>query len=260
MKGSLSPSALSKFKDCPRCFWLSKNKVKPFRGIMASIPNGIDAILKDYHDEHRVRGEIPPEIAAQIPGVRPFKDLIKLNRWRTLGQGISGEIDGIPVMGLLDDLLEFEDGTVSSYDYKSNRSPRTPDYVERFYQHQGDIYNALLEHNGFKVRWKSYFSFWSPKEITESGNAETKTTQFPFDCTIHVIDSSLKRIKDLLKRAAACLDGDLPEPGDDCEMCTYVKRRALKMQDIHRERKEAAAAAEAAEAAKPTGATESAAA
>ena len=244
MNVTLSPSALSLFKDCSLCFWLSKNKVRRPRGIMASIPNGLDNILKDYHDEHRIRDQVPPEVAVQIPGVRPFKDLIKLNRWRTLGKGISATLEGIPVMGLLDDLLMFEDGSAAPYDYKSNKSPRTPEYAEKFYSHQGDLYLAILGENGFKMRPTSYFSFWSPKTLEGSGDAESRVLLFPFDCTIHAIEASRARAVDLVKRAADCLNGEMPGPSEACEQCKYVKVRREAVSRIVevRKAKESAAA------------------
>jgi len=234
IKGALSPSALGKFLDCPRDFWLEKKGLKGYRGIMASIPNAIDACLKDYHDEHRMKGLLPPEVAVQIPGGKAFTELVKLNRWRSLGQGISATIDGTAIMGLLDDLLLFEDGTAAGMDYKSNKSPRTPDYAANFYGHQLALYNLLLEANGFKVRPKGYLSFWSPKPLIGSGDAASRTTQFPFDCTVHEIDADPASAREIIKNAVACLAGSLPEPDSDCELCNYVKARGLRMTEIAR--------------------------
>lgn len=249
IKGALSPSALGKFLDCPRCFWLGKKGLKDYRGIMASIPNAIDACLKDYHDEHRMKGLLPPEVGAQIPGGKAFTELVKLNRWRSLGQGISATIDGVAIMGLLDDLLLFEDGTAAGMDYKSNKSPRTPEYAANFYGHQLALYNLLLEANGFKVRPKGYLSFWSPKPLVGSGDAKSRTTQFPFDCTVHEIDADPASAREIIKNAVACLAGPLPEPDGECELCLYVKSRGQRMTEIVTEAKrqrEAAAAAQTA--------------
>lgn len=243
----LSPSALGKFKDCPRCFYIEKNlKVKAYRGIMASIPNAIDDALKEYHDQHRHRGLLPPEVAAQVPDGVPYPDLLKLMGWRQLGKGIRAVVDGVPLLGLLDDLMMFTDGTAASYDYKSNKEPRTPDYAARYYQHQGDLYTLLLGENGFKTRPRSFWSFWSPKPIVGSGDAATRTIQFPFDCTVHNIEASATRARDLVKAAVKCLEQKtMPEPGDDCEMCKYVLIRAKGMKGFNDAAKAAKAALDA---------------
>ncbi|GAI53572.1 unnamed protein product, partial [marine sediment metagenome] len=42
----LSPSALNLFLQCPRCFWLEKNKgIKRPRGIFPSLPSGMDSVI-----------------------------------------------------------------------------------------------------------------------------------------------------------------------------------------------------------------------
>ena len=50
----LSPSALNVFNDCPRCFWLDKNKrMKQPRGIFPSLPSGMDKVLKSRYDVYK---------------------------------------------------------------------------------------------------------------------------------------------------------------------------------------------------------------
>jgi len=45
----LSPSSLNLFLECPRCFWLDKNKgIKRPRGIFPSLPSGMDSVIKKY--------------------------------------------------------------------------------------------------------------------------------------------------------------------------------------------------------------------
>lgn len=256
-KGELSPSALGTFKDCPRCFWLSKNGVKSYRGIMATLPTAMDEIIKTRHDEYRVKGELPPEIAAQVPGGKPFTDLLKLTSWRTLGKGIRGVLDGVPIMGLLDDLLLYDDGTAGPYDYKTNRSTRDADYVRRYYEHQGDLYEALLGLNGFKTRGKSRWAFYAPVAITNGRIQEPHpVSDVAFHVRVHEVEASAKRASALVKAAAACLDGPLPDPGDDCEMCSYIKTRGKKMNEIVAERKRQEEAAQAAAAQAPLPGTE----
>ena len=69
-----SPSSLSLFKDCPRCFWLAFNeKIKRPRTPFPSLPNGMDAVLKDYFDTF-IRNQKVPEDISQIQDVSLFDD------------------------------------------------------------------------------------------------------------------------------------------------------------------------------------------
>ena len=78
----LSPSALNLFLQCPRCFWLDKNKgIKRPRGIFPSLPGGMDTVIKKYFDSFRVKGDMPPEIKGKITG-KLFSDIKTLEEWR----------------------------------------------------------------------------------------------------------------------------------------------------------------------------------
>lgn len=230
MKGSLSPSALSTFKRCNRCFWLSKNKkISPPRGIVASLPNGMDSIIKDHHDRHRQKGLLPAEIAAQIPGAKPFADLVTLTQWRSLGRGIKMMVGAIPLMGLLDDLLPFEDGTHSPYDYKTRKSIPPEGYSQQYYQTQVDVYDLLLTANGLKTNGRAYFSYWTPKEVVvPTGESRINVATIDFDVTVVEIPTNPAAATELVKAAAACIDSPTePASNPDCEYCAYADKRCI---------------------------------
>lgn len=259
IKGSLSPSALSSLKECEKCFWLDRHGVKKPRGIVASLPSGLDEITKDALDNYRMKGQLPPEIAAQIPGAKAFTDLVKLNQWRTLGRGIHAKVDDTPVMGLLDDLLLFEDGTASPFDYKSRKSPPPEGYAEKYYQLQVNIYHLLLEANGFRMNGNGYFAFYSPKAITASKETE-RVAVIDFDVTVMKVKTNADDARAFVRRAVAVIAGPLPESGASCDTCAYVRTRGQRMTEIARAAKEAAAAKAQAEqstaaAAAPAGGT-----
>ena len=63
MTYKLSPSSLSLIKDCPRCFWLTNNKIwKRPSGIFPSLPSGMDKILKIHFDNFMEKNILPPEL------------------------------------------------------------------------------------------------------------------------------------------------------------------------------------------------------
>ena len=78
---SLSPSSISLFLDCPRCFWLHHNKKKRRPGgPFPSLPSGMDKILKIHFDKHREKGTKPQE-ADKFDG-KLFEDTEKFKVWQ----------------------------------------------------------------------------------------------------------------------------------------------------------------------------------
>ena len=71
----LSPSSLSVFMECPRCFWLQivKKKRRP-SGAFPSLPSGMDRVLKEHFDRCRKKGIFPPDIDGKIKG-KLFNDM-----------------------------------------------------------------------------------------------------------------------------------------------------------------------------------------
>ena len=88
MPYTLSPSSLSLFKNCPRCFWLQCNKglTRP-AGLYASLPFGMDKALKKRFDYFREKGTLPPELYKLGNGLVLF-DNVMLALWRNNKQGI----------------------------------------------------------------------------------------------------------------------------------------------------------------------------
>ena len=103
----LSPSTISVFRECPRCFWLALNKniYRP-RGIFPSLPGGMDLVIKTYFDGYRVRGEMPPEVKGKVRG-RLYENLERLEAWRNwrLGLRYEDRTSGGVLSGALDDCL-----------------------------------------------------------------------------------------------------------------------------------------------------------
>ena len=88
----VSPSGISSLLECPRCLWLQVNEEKKRpRGIYPSLPDGMDNVFKNYFDEYRARGEMPPEIEGKVAG-RLFDDLRQLKTLEP--QGVGGVIIG----------------------------------------------------------------------------------------------------------------------------------------------------------------------
>ena len=216
----LSTSALSIFRDCPRCFWQDKNaKVPRPRGIMSSLPNGLDLLIKDYHDAHRLAGTLPPELKGKIPG-KLYPDIIKLTKMRHWKTGLSADLGFAIIGGALDDLLM--EVFYSPYDYKTKGSSPGEGYAEKYYEPQGDHYSLLFKENNMPPSGKAVFAFYSPLSI--QGLNEVSVS-IPFEVKVVIIESSAERGRELVAKAAECLAGSLPPPSEKCEYCALIKIR-----------------------------------
>jgi hypothetical protein len=141
----LSPSTLSLFMDCPRCFWRHMNLgIRRPGGAFPSLPSGMDRVLKEHFDKHRTEGRLPSE----LDGFRGklFPDTGRLNEWRNNRKGLRyrDPSSGVTLMGALDDLFVTQEGLYAPLDFKTRGYPRKPDTHEH-YQHQMDLYSFLLE-------------------------------------------------------------------------------------------------------------------
>lgn len=217
-KVTLSPSALSLFKDCPRCFWLEKVKnIKRPRGIFPSLPGGMDRVIKTYFDTFRAKGAMPPELHIDaFKGIRLFGDQVQLEAWRAWRTGLQYHEDGAVLSGMLDDLL-VKDGAYVPFDYKTKGSPTNEEDATRYYQTQLDCYALMLEGNGLKTAGYGFLLYYSPKEVRENG-------QVGFEIQPIRIATDIERAKELFHRALAVLTGAAPKASAKCEYCGWLEK------------------------------------
>jgi hypothetical protein len=228
----LSPSKLNLFNDCPRCFWDEMiNKLSRPRGIMASLPIGIDSKLKKYLDNYR--GTLPPELSGKLDGAL-FNDAETIRAWRNWRVGLSytDNKSGAVLIGALDDCIVETSDEGKIYiplDYKTKASaPKFEDAV-KYYQTQLNCYNLMLEANGYKIAGPmglAYLVYFWPEYIKEIGEVEHpvlgKGMQFIFGVEVFKIPCDIENTKALIKRAVDVLNGERPLPGTDCEYCSYI--------------------------------------
>ena len=212
----LSPSKLSLFKECPRCFWLDVNKgVRRPEGIFSSLPNGMDLVLKRHFDAYRGKG-LPPDIKGKLKG-RLFEDMDKLRVWRNNFKGLDHEdkASGAILKGALDDLFVTEDGLHVPLDFKTRGFPLKENTHEH-YQHQMDIYCFLLERNGLRTGDFACLLFYYPLAAEGIG-------MFRFECDIVRIKTDKKDGERLFLDAVKVLDGEEPASSGECAWCGWNK-------------------------------------
>lgn len=218
MPYSFSPSSLSLLKDCPRCFWLAFNKgIKRPNGIFPSLPSGMDRILKAHFDAFRDRGELPPELSP-LRGYSLFPDAALLSVWRNNRAGLQWtDREGNLLRGAVDNILQ-KDKKLVVLDYKTRGYPLKDDTHEH-YVDQLNLYNLLLQKNGYETHDYAYLLFYHPDKVNADG-----TVMFHTD--LLRIPSSVSDAQSLLSRAFTTLKSDEPQPAEKCAFCAFRQKRA----------------------------------
>lgn len=216
----LSPSALNLFKDCPRCFWLEKNKnIKRPRGIFPSLPGGMDRVLKEYVDNMRLKQD-----RFLVPGYEDlelFTDLTRLNKWRSWRATdlvFTYDREGVELSGAIDDLL-YDPGKdlFVPLDFKTRGSVPKKGDSEKYYGVQISAYGAMLTAAGLKVADYGLLMYYFPAEAMPGGmvSFSIEVVKVPLKC-VDVVD--------LLDRAVCCaIQYDMPAPSEECEYCGWIK-------------------------------------
>jgi hypothetical protein len=218
-KIKLSPSTLSLYDDCPKCFWLERIKnIRRPRGIFPSLPKGMDSVIKKYFDKYRIKNEMPPEVKKKLPG-KLFSNMEILERWRSwFKTDLRYEDSTINAIlsGALDDCLVENDFYIP-LDYKTRGSELIED-PKKYYQIQLDCYCFILDSCGFKTKGVAYLLYLWPLEVLENGKMQFKVKPIEIKTNI---DSAKKIFND----AVNCLRQKMPIASPNCEYCNFFSAR-----------------------------------
>ena len=214
----LSPSALSVFKSCPRCWWNEKKLgIKRPRGIFSSLPNAMDKVIKEFFDKERPKHTVQfTSIPILITGFYLFQDQVQLNRWRNWRTGLVATVGEHEVFGAMDDLLyDPETKKYAVLDYKTKGGVPDVGYSEKYYQLQADCYALMLEQNNMPVEY-ACFAYFSPLSLEGIYNLK-------MNLHIQTIPVSPVNAVKVVEAATACLEGLEPYPSKDCEYCKFIQ-------------------------------------
>lgn len=233
----LSPSALSLYDDCERCFWIKYNKkAKLPRGIFSSMPMGIDKLLKNYFDSHREKGTLPVELNGL--DVKLFEDRTLLDRWRNNFRGIRfTDENNNTLFGAVDDIVVHENRLVV-VDYKTRGFPLKIDTHERPTK-QLAIYTYLLQKEGFQTEDFGYLLYWHPNldQKVIDGKKETILSKSPyhiqssemqllFHAEVVKVALDLDEVVQRFNGAINILKEEMPKSSETCSQCEYVNNMA----------------------------------
>lgn len=243
----LSKSAIGKFEQCQRCFYLQyRHGLKQPEAISSKLWKGVEGAHVAHYERHRAAGTLPPELCGKVPDGSSLYpgDKISIKAMRYWGHGLRFQVDGIEVTTALDELLQQGQGEARTFnvlDYKTKSKPTTLEATAELYQTQQDVFDMALNANGYPSDGRGFFAYLSPLTITEAAPAKDiaydGTVMMRWNAQVIALEADHARIKKLVLAAAACLDSGLPEPNiktvkgkkgdklDGCPVCVYLHDR-----------------------------------
>lgn len=213
----LSPSLLNLYLECPRCFWLQvKKKIKRPEPPSSTLPNGIDLTLKKYFDYWRIKNKIPPILKGKL-SLKLLNDQGVISRFRSRSFYYFDSKLNAYLVGILDDALEFEDGSVVPLDNKTRGFPPT----ETHFAHviQMSVYTLLLLENGFKTLNLAYLIYW----YFDHKNMSLKNP-LEFNVLVEEVKTEPEKIKNIFEEAVNVLHQNIPPLSYSCNFCQYVEK------------------------------------
>ena len=219
---TLSRWQLNLYSECKHCFWLVNHcSIKQPKSLPFALNSAIDGLLKVEFDAHRAAGTLPPILSPLEGKAKLFTDTEKLQTWRNNFRGVrwTDPASGHTLFGAVDDVLQFNDGSLAVIDYKSTGSAQPTIYDS--YQLQMDVYTYLLKQLGFRTALKSYFAFFLV--VKDDGF----NGRLPFREQLVEVTPTPERVAAIWSGAAAlALSDSPPASGETCDLCRWYGEAA----------------------------------
>ncbi len=218
----ISRTGIESFVKCPRCFYLEKKLgIKQPAGFPFNLNSAVDHLLKKEFDIHRGNVTAHPLMKTYGIDAVPFQHR-NMNVWRENFKGIEylDEENNFHIFGAVDDIWINPQGELIVVDYKatSKDSEVTLDADwQNSYKRQMEIYQWLLQKNGFKVSDTGYFVYCNGKKDKEAfdGKLEFDVKIIPYTGNGDWIEGELVKIKKLLNSEK------IPDFTETCDYCKY---------------------------------------
>ena len=220
----LSRSRLDRFLKCPCCFYLDRRLgVDQVSGPAFTLNSATDTLLKKEFDECRAKKIPHPLMKKYNIDAVPFQHEM-MDEWRENFKGVQylHEPTNLLITGAIDDIWVDPDGKLLVVDYKSTSTTKEIDINDGTpwkdaYKRQMEIYQWLLEMNGFDVSDTGYWVYV---------NADTEQDAFDgklvFDEEIISYKGDRSWVEQAITDAHKCLcKKKAPKPSGDCEWCQY---------------------------------------
>ncbi|MBI4991985.1 MAG: PD-(D/E)XK nuclease family protein [Candidatus Harrisonbacteria bacterium] len=218
----LSPSKLYSFVDCPSCFW-AENHIgsHPFT-LPLRLNDAMDSRLKSRYDLFRAKGGLPPELAAEVKGIRLFPDLVQLEEWRNNKTALRyiDEKLGYVLDGKIDELFLGKNNEFIPADYKSSGDPPKED-KQKYYRLQLAAYAWMFANRGYEVGNKAYLLHYYTKDREDPSMS--------MDLNFHAdeVAIDLAEFPKKMKEMIDLLNGPFPGPNNFCKRCEWLEKRKI---------------------------------
>lgn len=216
----ISRANLQLMKECPRCFWLYKNKdIRRPQGYPYTLSIAVDQLLKAEFDSYRETGTLHPVLIghAGLEGAKLFSDSNQLQKWRNNFEGLKYHDEGLgaTLFGAVDDILEFPSGELAVIDYKSSGAKEISVYAD--YQMQMDVYTHILEQLGYQTARKAFFVFY---QVDKNNGFNGR---LPFLGQIREVNTNPEYVYDLFSQAVKLARSDTPPSvHSECQYCVWA--------------------------------------
>lgn len=216
----LSPSGLYLFEDCQSCFWAENHIGRHPFTLPLRLNDAMDAKFKARYDFFRKRGELPPELAGKIRGIKLFPDSAQLNEWRTTLTALRciNRKAGYVLEGKIDELFVGESGEFIPADYKSSGDPPKED-KQKYYRLQLAAYAWMFKNKGYETGDRGYLLHY----FTKDRNDTSLAMELDFHADEVAID--LKEFQNKLKAMVDLLNGSYPGLNSLCKRCAWLGKR-----------------------------------
>lgn len=224
----ISRSGLKLFLECPRCFWLDvHHKIKRPPGYPYTLSAAVDYLVKKEFDKFRAEGKLPPVLVnAGIKDAKLYNGE-NLAEWRNNFKGIAYYDESLNAIlyGAVDDVIEFDDGSLAVVDYKSSGSKEITIYDD--YQKQMDTYNYILQQLGHETYPQAYFVFY---QVIKEGEDGFKNA-LNFREEVKAVKVNKDWVGPAFEKAIAVARSDKPPKdspapgylGNGCTHCNFVE-------------------------------------
>ena len=225
----ISRSGLKLFLECPRCFWLDlHHKIKRPPGYPFTLSIAVDHLVKKEFDIYREKGELPPLLKNY--GIKDAKlyNGENFSEWRNNFKGVAYDNEELnaKLYGAVDDVLEYDDGSLAVIDYKSSGAKEITIYDD--YQKQMDVYNYILKQKGYETYPEAFFCFYKVVKEGETGFYNT----LKFTEEVRSVKVNAEWVGPTFEAAVELARQDTPpsQSGNvekHCDHCHYVEMSNL---------------------------------
>jgi hypothetical protein len=219
-RDTIAPSDLTfGLSTCKRCLWLKywfKFDLKKEFPLVKP--------LADSQEEHFRRASMQDIDSSLKPGV--------VKQWGQWVKSAPITINGFEtrwkILGIYDLLGHYSDGTVGIIDCKVSDSDRDNG---PFYAPQLEAYAHALENpdrgKPFPVATMGLL-IWKLAGVTETAQSELASNSHGFGVNqIYVpVERDTARFQNILEELISTIEGGMPEPGAECNVCNYLIKRA----------------------------------